>query len=220
MQYTCTQCNTALTPGSTRCTNCGMTFASPVPYDGAPGYAYGQPPPKKSNVGLIVAICLGVGCLPVIAIVAAILFPAFAKVRQHAREITSQSNLKQLSLAALRYSQDHEQTYPPLDTFDHFKSAVIKYIPPGSHPDLFTQPNSGLQYATNPALSKKPVLAGDPVRDVMLYEQASNPGGYIYIVFADGHVKHAPQADLNLILTHKRPAQNTGASSTYPDNEP
>ena len=50
--------------------------------------------------------------IAIIAIIAAILFPVFAKVRENARRASCQSNLKQLSLALIQYTQDNEEHYP------------------------------------------------------------------------------------------------------------
>lgn len=48
----------------------------------------------------------------VISILAAILFPVFAKARQAARKTTDISNMKQLSLALLMYAQDYDDRFP------------------------------------------------------------------------------------------------------------
>ena len=48
--------------------------------------------------------------IAIIAILAAILFPVFAQARAKARQATCISNLKQLSLAHLMYSQDYDET--------------------------------------------------------------------------------------------------------------
>ena len=50
--------------------------------------------------------------IAIIAILAAILFPVFAKVREKARQTTCASNLKQLGLAAIQYEQDYDETLP------------------------------------------------------------------------------------------------------------
>lgn len=53
--------------------------------------------------------------IAIIAILAAILFPVFAKAREAARQTTCRSNLKQLGTSAAMYSQDYdEQTLPYL----------------------------------------------------------------------------------------------------------
>jgi len=51
--------------------------------------------------------------IAIIAILAAILFPVFAKVREKARQISCLSNEKQLGLGVMQYVQDNEETYPP-----------------------------------------------------------------------------------------------------------
>lgn len=50
--------------------------------------------------------------IAIIAILAAILFPVFAKAREKARQTTCASNLKQLGLAFTQYEQDNDETMP------------------------------------------------------------------------------------------------------------
>jgi prepilin-type N-terminal cleavage/methylation domain-containing protein/prepilin-type processing-associated H-X9-DG protein len=50
--------------------------------------------------------------IAIIAILAAILFPVFAKAREKARQITCASNLKQIGLSFTQYCQDYDETYP------------------------------------------------------------------------------------------------------------
>jgi len=50
--------------------------------------------------------------IAIIAILAAILFPVFAKVREKARQISCISNEKQLGLALLQYEQDADEKFP------------------------------------------------------------------------------------------------------------
>lgn len=48
----------------------------------------------------------------VIAILAAILFPTFGRARENARKTSCLSNLKQIGLAFLQYTQDFDEAYP------------------------------------------------------------------------------------------------------------
>jgi len=49
--------------------------------------------------------------IAIIAILAAILFPVFAKAREKARTSSCQSNLKQIGVAMMQYVQDYDEMY-------------------------------------------------------------------------------------------------------------
>jgi len=51
--------------------------------------------------------------IAIIAILAAILFPVFQKVRENARRTSCLSNEKQLGLAIIQYNNDNDETMPP-----------------------------------------------------------------------------------------------------------
>ncbi len=50
--------------------------------------------------------------IAIIAILAAILFPVFAKAREKARQTACLNNQKQIDLAILMYAQDHDEAFP------------------------------------------------------------------------------------------------------------
>jgi prepilin-type N-terminal cleavage/methylation domain-containing protein/prepilin-type processing-associated H-X9-DG protein len=50
--------------------------------------------------------------IAIIAILAAILFPVFARAREKARQASCLSNLKQLGLGMMMYAQDYDETTP------------------------------------------------------------------------------------------------------------
>ncbi|MEO7718837.1 MAG: DUF1559 domain-containing protein [Capsulimonas sp.] len=54
--------------------------------------------------------------IAIIAILAAILFPVFAKAREKARQISCASNMKQLALGLLQYNQDYDESMPSTNT--------------------------------------------------------------------------------------------------------
>jgi prepilin-type N-terminal cleavage/methylation domain-containing protein/prepilin-type processing-associated H-X9-DG protein len=52
--------------------------------------------------------------IAIIAILAAILFPVFAKAREKARQSSCASNEKQIGLALIGYTQDYDEKFPPI----------------------------------------------------------------------------------------------------------
>jgi prepilin-type N-terminal cleavage/methylation domain-containing protein/prepilin-type processing-associated H-X9-DG protein len=72
--------------------------------------------------------------IAIISILAAILFPVFARAREKARQATCQSNLRQLGLAFVQYTQDNDEDYPcdPSDPFlfagEHFRWTIMPYL--------------------------------------------------------------------------------------------
>src|ERR671914_167689 len=76
--------------------------------------------------------------IAIIAILAAILFPVFARARENARRASCQSNLKQLGLGIMQYSQDYDERLVHtgydeaswrIRIFPYVKSAQIYFCP-------------------------------------------------------------------------------------------
>lgn len=65
---------------------------------------------RSKNLGFTLIELLVV--IAIIAILAAILFPVFAKVREKARQIACLSNTKQIGLAVMQYEQDYDEKTP------------------------------------------------------------------------------------------------------------
>lgn len=66
--------------------------------------------------------------IAIVAILASILFPVFARARENARRSSCMSNMKQMGLGLIQYSQDYDETYPPsyyYGTFDAGDSSGI-----------------------------------------------------------------------------------------------
>jgi prepilin-type N-terminal cleavage/methylation domain-containing protein/prepilin-type processing-associated H-X9-DG protein len=53
--------------------------------------------------------------IAIIALLAAILFPVFARARENARRTSCLSNVKQMGLATMQYVQDYDEHYPPMN---------------------------------------------------------------------------------------------------------
>jgi len=62
--------------------------------------------------------------ISIIAVLAAILFPVFARARENARRASCMSNLKQMGLAVMMYTQDYDEAFP-------FSNIPTTVKPPG-----------------------------------------------------------------------------------------
>ena len=67
---------------------------------------------KKSGFTLIELLVV----IAIISVLAAILFPVFARAREKARQTTCSSNQRQIAAAIQMYVQDHEETLPAAST--------------------------------------------------------------------------------------------------------
>ncbi len=83
--------------------------------------------------------------IAIIALLAAILFPVFARARENARRASCQSNLKQISLGFLMYTQDYDGRMPyyPYDD-DESPGVMGKVFPYVKNSQLFQCPSSKL----------------------------------------------------------------------------
>lgn len=70
----------------------------------------GKPPgPHRRAFTLIELLVV----IAIIALLAAILFPVFARARENARKSSCANNLKQMGVAMQQYTQDSDESYPP-----------------------------------------------------------------------------------------------------------
>lgn len=86
--------------------------------------------------------------IAIIAILAAILFPVFAQAREKARQASCMSNMKQIGLAVVQYTQDYDEAFPAglqsgwwqaswvWQTYPYMKSIDVLRCPsdPGGNP--------------------------------------------------------------------------------------
>lgn len=102
--------------------------------------------------------------IAIIAILASILFPVFARARENARRASCQSNMKQVGLGILQYSQDYDEKYPMgngdgwwqvnwvRNTQPYLKSVQVLRCPSDTGPQLAptaTWAGPRLSYAAN-----------------------------------------------------------------------
>ena len=153
--------------------------------------------------------------IAIIAILAAILFPVFQKVRENARRTACLSNLKQIGLAVTQYEQDFDEKTPPGansyggaegwagQIYTYVKSTQVFYCPddgvtPRSNGAIqFNVSSYGYNSQISIASSDNPITVNSrpdsvtlaaynsPARTVLLFE-VQNSTGYD-ITRADAH---------------------------------
>ena len=134
--------------------------------------------------------------IAIIAILAAILFPVFAQAREKARAISCVSNMKQLALGVLMYTEDYDETFPigadslgsgwAGQTMPYVKSAAIFKCPDdgtqGIEPSVVSYGMNGNlaewwadapTWASRTPPKIQAVLSG-PASTVMLFEVQDN----------------------------------------------
>ena len=87
--------------------------------------------------------------IAIIAILAAILFPVFAKAREKARQTTCLSNVKKIMLRVLNYVQDYDETLLYVHLYDQLGDGgremwpPIRLMPYVKNEQIFMCPSSG-----------------------------------------------------------------------------
>jgi prepilin-type N-terminal cleavage/methylation domain-containing protein/prepilin-type processing-associated H-X9-DG protein len=92
----------------------------------------------------------------IISILAAILFPVFARARENARRASCVSNLKQIALGWLMYAQDNDGKLP---CFDYTYSQMGKVAPYVKSDQIFICPSANLPLTSQYPLSTYPTYA-------------------------------------------------------------
>ena len=126
--------------------------------------------------------------IAIIAILAAILFPVFAKARERAKQTTCISNMKQMSLAFLSYFTDNDDHFPPFTTVATFptggwSSALYPQI---KNTQVFQCPSnnvSNFSYSMN-AVSSSSRTSQPPGAGTT--SNVKNPAKFIHLFEAPG----------------------------------
>ena len=95
--------------------------------------------------------------IAIIAILAAILFPVFARARENARRSSCQSNLKQMALGFKQYTQDYDEKFVPAigtgvigTTVENGSGWIIELQPYIKSVQIFQCPSDPISFDPNP----------------------------------------------------------------------
>ena len=104
---------------------------------------------KKSAFTLIELLVV----IAIIAILAAILFPVFARARENARRSSCMSNMKQIGLGVLQYAQDYDEKYPSGTTGNRGRGWAGQVLPYIKSSQVFVCPSDARPLNGNPQIS-------------------------------------------------------------------
>ena len=110
--------------------------------------------------------------IAIIALLAAILFPVFARARENSRRASCQSNLKQLAMGVAQYVQDYDERFPPLYTWDNAAVPINRFWPELIYPyvnskQIFACPSETKRTRTGPTMTATPWTLNDPIHYVI-----------------------------------------------------
>ncbi len=149
--------------------------------------------------------------IAIIAILAAVLFPVFARARENARRTSCLSNLKQMGLAVMQYVQDNDGSYVPGFMLSSDPSPTGGNWSPGAwfwaeilYPyhrsqQVFVCPSSPIgtetmfsgNYGINPVIARYPGYS-IPSESLPLNESALNAAANSYLIMDFGSYLAVP----------------------------
>jgi len=157
-----------------------------------------RPSSRKSGFTLIELLVV----IAIIAILAAILFPVFARARENARRSSCQSNEKQIALGFKQYIQDNNERYPAASGWnaailDYTKSEAILKCPSAAGAGNYDYSYNSLMGGKNENLVQNTavtVLAAEATRNAAPQASALASANSRHFdganyAFVDGHVK-------------------------------
>jgi prepilin-type N-terminal cleavage/methylation domain-containing protein/prepilin-type processing-associated H-X9-DG protein len=147
--------------------------------------------------------------IAIIAILAAILFPVFARAREKARQTSCLANAKELLLALHMYAQDYDGLMCPFTTtgtggmrwaqliYPYVKNEQIYYCPSGGKPDPLDAHPWSANDAAHYGMSYTWTFPYGGANGPYSIDAPQNPSNLIYIVDARNMTCAAPHPHAN-----------------------
>ena len=168
---------------------------------------------KALAIAGIVVSAVSIVLIPFIAILMAMLMPAFAHARMQAKNVVSMNQAKQICVAMIRYSEENDGRLPQVD---NWPVTLPPYLGDGVILESPFAPHAGRVWAMNAYLDGRRLRdIKQPARTVLIFE--AGPGGppaggrellsngprgrkgYV-IGFLDGHVEIVPPVNLGGLI--------------------
>ena len=149
--------------------------------------------------------------IAIIAILAAILFPVFARARENARRSSCQSNLKQIALGMKQYTQDYDEKFVPAIGDRTGSGWVVSLQPYLKSYQIFECPSDETESQSNPAAKR----FTDYWMNAALNDDGSNPGTNA-VDYTKGGINEAAVENPSLaVMNGDGVGDNNNATSMY-----
>ena len=103
------------------------------------------------------------------------------------------SNIKQMDLGLLMYTEDYNEVLPPMTSALVVQHRIRPYLKSAA---VFTQPSSGKPYLANAEISEKKLKSfASPAKTVTFYAPQPNLQGLRAVAYLDGHAAFADAAE-------------------------
>ena len=163
--------------------------------------------------------------IAIIAILAAILFPVFAQAREKARQISCASNLQQIGLACMQYSQDYDEHLPQSWMGTPFWSAppsvgfgwkwMDEVLPYSKSTQIFTCPDDQGLYGASPTYIPYYQLTGQDNHHYGSYAMNSSYWGQGYPDLGPGNSNGGSGYTLSSLMNPASTIWVTDGNGTY-----
>ena len=115
-----------------------------------------------------------------------------------AAQQASLTNLKQIGLGLVQYTQDYDEKFPPMQSIAIAKKAIYPYVKSDA---VFQNPATHEPYRPNTSLSGHSLAEIEaPATTVAYYEASAAADGLRAVLFTDGHVKRLPDSEWRRLL--------------------